>query len=190
MPSAPGPQDVFLARLQTAAERAVKSYLGLDARIGVDDTDDLVQRVVIRVWKRGDFSDDGPATLETYVATVARNLVTDIWREAHAIRRGRNFQTVSLDSPVRDGKSFSEADRRPASEDGYEGPDPQKLTRAIARFRLTLPPKDRAVFDGLAAEPSLAALARTLDWPVTRVRGARDRVRAQAHDAGLREFLR
>ncbi len=79
-----------------------------------EDTDDLVQEVLLRIWQRlGDY-DSARGEFKAWMATLTRNLCVDTWR-----RSGAQRSTISLDAPTHDDKpAFSQriADSGPTPE--------------------------------------------------------------------------
>lgn len=158
-------------------------------RIGYLDVDDLVTEVAEHVAERlHRFRDGGAASLSTWIEKVTKNRLRDIRERESALKRGRNFRTVPLDSDAFNEVSLKDrlADPAPAASMFSETGD---LNAAITRFAGTLTSKQRQTILAVYREDSLRDAARTLGLAPASLYGRLKTIAQLAEDFGLRHWL-
>jgi RNA polymerase sigma factor (sigma-70 family) len=190
---APDAGQPCLDREIAAARRAARAARGWRTHIGGHDADDIQQLVMERWMKRSArFDHKGAASAETYIWTVAQNVVRDLVRREQTAQRGEGRAPLSLDrprSPYSDETLGASLPDLGDAETFGAGIDRVLLKRAIDEFRRALPPRDRAILDALGERPNVHGLAKLLGLPPSTVYDWLERIRRQAEDAGLRKFL-
>ncbi len=176
-----------------AARRAVGSLFGRRTQVDGNDAEDIVWMVLERWMRhRGRFVDAGAASMKTYIRWIARNVVRDLVRRERTQKRGGGVPPLSLDRPLSEASDTTLGDLVP-DHSQTEAPggavDHALLRQAIARFRDHLPPRDRAIFDAFAEEPTVRRVADRLGVPRSTVYGWLGRIRRRTENAGLRKFL-
>lgn len=158
-------------------------------KIGYLDVDDLVMEVAAHVAQHlHRFHEGGAASLSTWIEKVAKNRLRDIIERESALKRGRNFRTVPLDSDAF-GEVTPEdriADPAPAASMFSETGD---LNAAITRFAWTLTSRQRQTILAVYREDSLRDAARTLGLAPASLYGQLKTIAQLAEDFGLRHWL-
>ena len=85
------------------------------------DAEDITQDVFLKVYRNLSSFDGSKGTFQTWITTLARNLLVDNYRRTK-LDRATDSMDVSLSSEE-DGPTFAErlADTRPSQEDRYSG---------------------------------------------------------------------
>ncbi|MGE3793029.1 MAG: RNA polymerase sigma factor [Dehalococcoidia bacterium] len=154
--------------------------------------EDLVHECLVHWWlRRHRYDPARGANRRTFLNRVSENRLHDIAREVHAQRRRQPVGSRSLDVPATDdGDDLADLIAADAPE-----PEDEMLTselgRHLARVRGRLTPRQRVIWDALAADPgrSRTGLARDIGISRDTLYEEIRRISGVCRDAGLREFL-
>jgi RNA polymerase sigma factor (sigma-70 family) len=141
------------------------------------DREDLVQEVLLWwVIQRQRYNKKRGASIQTFFRHVARNRLTDIYREQKADKRGGTSYPLSLNGPILNEESDD-------AELGDFVPDPKDVASEVEgkverdRILAWLTPRQRELAQGLAQDYSLAEMARKMKVPRTTLKDELNRIR-------------
>ena len=90
------------------AKKLVNQFRKKNTCLKRGEFNDLLQEVLIHWYLNKDkYNSNRDASERTFMAKVVKNKITDILREAIADKRTLNYQTISLDQPLRDDENCS-----------------------------------------------------------------------------------
>ena|SRR5579871_6345062 len=177
-----------------AIEVAVRVFIARNHSVPGHEEEDLVDECVA-AWldARRTYNPQRSAP-RTFLNQVVRNHLIDLLRSATAQQRGRDYETLSLDTPldpedVESGTLHDVIDGTLADSDPERATEHRLLAEAVARIRARLSPVEQESLDDFLAELSPTAIERLRGTARTTAASRRTQVLRKLRSSGLHQFL-
>lgn len=149
--------QAFVALFNHFAPR-IKNYLRRQG-VAEAEAEDITQEVMLRVWQRAPQFDASKAAASTWIYTIARNGLMDVWRKQKPGGMAASLITMEAEPPYEPHQAVEQAHDHAALQ--------QTLQVALAQ----LPPHQRAVVeDAYFDERGQALIARARKIPLGTVK--------------------
>jgi len=187
------PQEDSLDAARRIARLVVKSFLGDDEVLGIDDQDDLVEILVEHWWLHGDaFNSDRVASRDTYMRKVFRNKLLELRAVIAAAKRGRGLAPLSIDERLDHESDTTLAETvidRAIDADVDAMAANNELRRALTDLRAYLATADWELLEALWQDPRVRPVSDWLGVHHSTVYARLARIRSLAEERGLRQHL-
>lgn len=179
------------------AKKSINQYRGKYTCLKREEFNDLLQEVLIQWYLNKDkYASYREASINTFMAKIVENKLTDILREVKTDKRTLNYQTISLDQPLDDDENCSTLSDLVSEDDilsRSNTPSPflkNQLKVDLSRALLKLNSRQKKICNLILSEDlNVSELSLCLNTPRTTIFDEINRIRKIFEKEQLKDYL-